>query len=147
MLKKFLSAFLCFAVAFTVTLSAFAQSGSVDVRAASVPLYLKYYYDQLSSNEQFALLKLRSAIIDNDKKITFDSSSKNLNSGDEYSRLLKILSCYDPLAFNLNKWTWKKSNGKFEIEFKYYYQKSIRQITPVHLLCILFRIRESVAIA
>ena len=125
MLKKFLSALLCFAVAFTVTISAFAQSGNVDVRAESVPLYLRYYYDQLSSNEKSALLKLRSAIIDCDKKITFESSPNNLKSGDEYSRLLSILSSYDPLAFNLDRWSWTYyTSKKCEIEFKYFYQKS-----------------------
>ena len=101
MLKKVISVFLCFAAAFTLTVSAFAQSGGAEVEAASsVPLYLRYYYDQMDESHQAVFLKLRTAILNGDKKVSFSSSEVNKIDEEEFQKVIELLIFHDPMTFN-----------------------------------------------
>ncbi|MCH5194538.1 MAG: hypothetical protein J1F11_11285 [Oscillospiraceae bacterium] len=103
MVKKIISLFICFAAAFTVTVSAFAQSGGIRVEAASsVPLYLRYYYDQMDKNTQTMFLKMRKAILNCDKKITFSDKETDDVGLEGLFQVFELVFLYDPLTFNVD---------------------------------------------
>ena len=119
MFKKFLSALLCFAVAFTVTISAFVQSGSIDVQAASsVPLYLKYYYDQLDKDTQTIFLEMRDAVLNCDKKITFEKEIDD----EAFEKAEELLIFHEPMSFNVKDYFFDPEEPDTLI-FKYKYKK------------------------
>ncbi|MCH5348067.1 MAG: hypothetical protein J1E40_01975 [Oscillospiraceae bacterium] len=123
MLKKFLSLFLCFAAAFTLTVSAFAQSDSAAVEAASsVPLYLKYYYDQLDANGQAVFTQLREAVIKCQKKIKFGKEFGKLSS-EELSKVIELLVYFDPMSFNVDYSKSTYNTSDYTMELGYYYKK------------------------
>lgn len=124
MIKKVISLFICFAAVFTVTVSAFAQSVGSEVEAASsVPLYLRYYYDQMDKDAQAIFLKMRKAIINCDKKVTFDKEFDNA-SIDGLIQVVELIFMYDPLTFNVN---WEEISVDPKdldaLVFSYYYKK------------------------
>ncbi|MCH5194537.1 MAG: hypothetical protein J1F11_11280 [Oscillospiraceae bacterium] len=103
MLKKVISLFICFAAAFTLTVSSFAQSGGAEVEAASsIPLYLKYYYDQIGKDGQEFFLKMREAVINCEGKATFSKDMINNLTEDDIQKAVELLICHDPMAFNLS---------------------------------------------
>lgn len=120
MFKKIVSLFICFATAFTLTVSAFAQSDSAKVEAASsVPLYLKYYYDQMGEDSQKAFLKLRNAIIKGDSKVTFGREFDKIGE-DDMMKLAELLIYHDPMSFNLADFEVdKKKSDTLVIKYKY----------------------------
>ena len=124
MLKRFISLFICFAAAFTVTVSAFAQSGGIDAEAASsVPLYLRYYYDQMDENAQTIFLKMRKAILNCDKKVTFGKEADKV-SVDELLKVFELIFRYDPLTFNIDfKDITDDPKNPNALVLKYHYKK------------------------
>ena len=126
MFKKIVSLVVCFAAAFTLTVSAFAQSGSAEVEAAErVPLYLEYYYNQMSSDSQAFFLKLRKAILNCEPKVKFTANEIRNTDKDEMVSAFSLLDSYDPLAFNFilgDLTVDSKSPDTFLL--KYHYDKS-----------------------
>lgn len=122
MFKKIVSLFICFAAAFTVTVSAFAQSGSAEVEAASsVPSYLKYYYDQMDGEAQKIFLKIRQAVINCDKKVTFGKEIEKI-SDEELQKVVELLIFHDPMSFNLSDLA-DDPKDPYALVFKYKYKK------------------------
>ena len=122
MFKKLISLFVCFAAAFTVTVSVFAQSGSAEVEAASsVPLYLKYYYDQMNGESQKAFLKIRNAVINCDKKVTFGNEIDYIDD-EELQKVVELLIFHDPMSFNLADMA-DDPRDPYSLVFKYNYKK------------------------
>lgn len=122
MLKKVISMFLCFAAAFTVTVSSFAQSVGIEAEAASsIPLYLKYYYDQLNEDSKTVFIQMRNAVLNQDKKVTFGKELKKI-SQDDFNQVTELLICHDPMAFNVASMTNDPKNY-YSFELKYTYKK------------------------
>lgn len=102
MFKKFLSVLVCAVTAFTVTVSAFARSDGYNAAAATLPRYLKYYYDQMDEDAQNIFLKMRQAISDGERKIKFSRKDADSLSESDWEMVIELLVFHDPMMFNFS---------------------------------------------
>lgn len=98
MLKKFLSFFLCFAAAFTLTVSAAANTEVYTAEAASETADMPYYFSQLSEEAQKVYTELRSAVLNSKRKVRVDSGITQ----EDFNMIAELLILHDPLIFNVD---------------------------------------------
>lgn len=116
MFKKFISVFLCFVTVFTFTATALVSDGGITAEAASYSL--PYYYYQLSDEAQDFYVCLRQAIIDYKSKIKLEINFDD----DEIDKVAELLVFHDPLTFNVDDVTYRKTSktaAVFTPEYRY----------------------------
>lgn len=97
MLKKFISVFLCFVLAFTSVPIIFSESGSLIVSAETKVYETPYYYNQLSDNAKKTYKSLKSAVLECKKSLRVNYSINQ----DDFNMIAELLILHDPMTFNL----------------------------------------------
>lgn len=117
MLRKFLSVFLCFAAAFTVTASAMANTSLYNAEAANVDAP-RYYYSQLSEDAQKVYDILRETVFECRESVTIRTEIDQ----DDFDMIAELLILHDPMTFNIADFTASNVTRKlvnFEISYLY----------------------------
>ena len=96
MLKRFLSFFLCFAAAITVTASSMAGSDAYYAEAASVEAP-NYYYNQLSEDAQKVYDILRKTVFECRESVTIRAEIAQ----EDFDMIAELIALHDPMTFNI----------------------------------------------
>lgn len=119
-MKKIISVFLSFVLAF----STFAVTASINdsyVVSAAETYENPYYYYQLSNNAQKAYDEIKSAVLNGEKKV---KTGYSLNKGD-FNKISELLILHDPETFNLKDIEATSVSNRsitFKLSYRYTYE-------------------------
>lgn len=119
-MKKIISVFLSFVLAF----STFAVTASINdsyVVSAAETYENPYYYYQLSNNAQKAYDEIKSAVLNGEKKV---KTGYSLNKGD-FNKIAELLILHDPETFNLKDIEATSVSNRsitFKLSYRYTYE-------------------------